>query len=68
VDALLNVTDSALCPADCDLPRDAVVDVADLLKVLAEWGQAGSTCEIDGSGLVDVGDLLVVLGAWGPCP
>ncbi len=52
------------CPAD--VTGDDVVDVLDLLEVLAQWGSAGSA-DITGDGIVDVLDLLEVLAAWGPC-
>jgi len=52
------------CPAD--ITGDGVVDVLDLLEVLAQWGGAGSA-DITGDGIVDVLDLLEVLAAWGPC-
>ena len=55
------------CPAD--VTGDGVVDVLDLLAVLAAWGQTGELPEdITGDGLVDTLDLLEVLAAWGPCP
>ena len=52
------------CPAD--ITGDSIVDVLDLLEVLAQWGTSGSA-DITGDGIVDVLDLLEVLGAWGPC-
>jgi len=52
------------CPAD--ITGDGVVDVLDLLEVLAQWGTAGPA-DITGDGIVDVLDLLEVLAAWGPC-
>ncbi|MHC4947641.1 MAG: S8 family serine peptidase [Planctomycetota bacterium] len=58
----------AACPADCADPGDGVVDVTDLLAVLAQWGQAGAPCDTNGDGFVDVTDLLAVLAAWGACP
>ena len=54
------------CPAD--VTGDGVVDVLDLLAVLAEWGQHSGPADITGDGLVDTLDLLEILGAWGPCP
>ena len=54
------------CPADIN--GDNVVDVLDLLAVLAAWGAAGGPEDINGDGIVDVLDLLALLGAWGPCP
>jgi len=53
------------CPAD--VTGDGVVDVLDLLEVLAQWGTSGSA-DINGDGIVDVLDLLKLLGLWGPCP
>jgi len=50
-----------------DVNGDWVVDVLDLIEVLAEWGQHSSPADITGDGVVDVLDLLEVLGAWGPC-
>jgi hypothetical protein len=49
-----------------DLNGDGVVDVTDLLALLAAWGPCADCPEdIDGSGAVDVTDLLAVLAAWG---
>jgi len=54
------------CPADVN--GDGVVDVLDLLAILAAWGQSGVPADVNGDGIVDVLDLLEVLAAWGPCP
>lgn len=55
-----------VCPED--LNGDGVVDVSDLLGMLADWGTcAGCSADINGDGVVDVSDLLVLLGAWGDC-
>ena len=48
-------------------PPDGVVDVQDLIVVLATWGQAGGAGDVDGSGTVDVLDLIALVVAWGPC-
>jgi hypothetical protein len=55
------------CPADVNW--DGVVDVLDLLAVLAAWGTPTMPCpeDINGDGIVDVLDLLELLAAWGPC-
>jgi hypothetical protein len=55
----------SLCPADLD--GNDVVDVSDLLLLLAAWGQSGHPADLDGSGTVDVGDLLILLAEWGAC-
>jgi hypothetical protein len=54
------------CPRDCGL-KDGVIDILDLLTLLAQWGHSG-VCDADGSDLVDDTDLVQLLSAWGPCP
>ena len=62
------VTNLGSCPADCAVPCDGVVDVVDLLALLADWGLPNSACDLNGDNTVDVVDLLALLAAWGPCP
>ena len=59
------VPDEVTCPAD--VVSDGVVDVQDLLKVIAEWGGSGPEGDTNGDGMVDVVDLLSVISQWGPC-
>ena len=48
---------------------DGIVNVTDLLAVLAAWGPCEECLEdIDGNGIVNVTDVLALLGAWGACP
>ena len=54
---------AATCPAD--LTGDGVVDVVDLLELLAFFGTAKG--DIDGDGVSDVSDLLLLLAGWGNC-
>jgi hypothetical protein len=56
------------CPAD--VSGDLVIDVNDLLAVIAAWGDAGPGIpeDVTGDGVVDVDDLLAVIAAWGACP
>ena len=50
-----------------DVTGDGVVNVGDLLTLIAAWGPCGGCDEdLDGSGTVDVADLLMVIGDWGP--
>jgi hypothetical protein len=58
------------CPGDCD-NGDGVVDIIDLLALLAAWGSGTGPCDIapsGGDGVIDITDLLELLGGWGPCP
>lgn len=52
-----------------DLNGDGVVDVSDLLILLAAWGpcprSGDCTADINGDGSVDVSDLLILLANWG---
>jgi hypothetical protein len=51
------------CPADVN--DDGVVNVLDLLAVLAAWGPcSGCPEDINGDNTVNVLDLLAVLGTW----
>lgn len=59
-----------VCPVpgcDGDVDGDLLVNVADLLAVIADWGQSGSPADMDLSGIVDVADLLIVIANWGEC-
>lgn len=53
----------ATCLAD--LTGDGIVDVLDLLDLLAFFGTDEG--DIDGDGIADVSDLLLLLAHWGPC-
>ena len=51
-----------------DMDGDGLVGIADLLRLLAEWGQCGPTAECsadyNGDAMVGVVDLLIMLGNW----
>ncbi len=54
---------------DGDINHDGVVDVADILMLIAAWGECPELpidcpADIDGSGAVEVNDLLAVLASW----
>ncbi|MDY7107954.1 MAG: hypothetical protein SYC29_04890 [Planctomycetota bacterium] len=55
-----------MCPGDID--DDGVVDTADLLALLAAWGNTSGPEDINGDGLVNTADLLQLLSEWGQCP
>ncbi|MCZ6836981.1 MAG: hypothetical protein O7G85_14490, partial [Planctomycetota bacterium] len=62
------------CSADI-VEANGIVNVNDLLFLLAEWGESGlSAADIDGTSeqcpddVVDVTDLLTLLAQWGSCP
>ena len=48
-----------------DLDDSGLVDVSDLLMLLAGWG--GAEGDLNGDGSTDVTDLLQLLAAWGEC-
>jgi hypothetical protein len=54
------------CPAD--VTGDGVVGFADVLAVIAAWGQAGGDADVNGSGLVGFDDVLAIVANWGACP
>ena len=50
-----------------DLTGDGLVDVLDLLVVIADWGSCPGECsaaDLNGDGVVDVLDLLIILQEW----
>jgi len=53
---------------DASVPGDAngdgIVDVEDLLIVLAQWGTTGPEGDVNHDGIVNVVDLLMVLANW----
>ena len=50
-----------------DVNGDGVVDTADLLGLLASWGDcSGCDADFDGDGVVDIDDLLMLLAHWTP--
>ena len=56
------------CQCSGDTNGDLVVNVADLLRVLEEWGcSQNCTADLNGDLNVDVTDLLTVIGGWGSC-
>jgi hypothetical protein len=51
--------------AEGDVNGDGVVDVIDLLLVLADYGPcAGCDSDINGDGVVDVTEVLIILAGW----
>jgi len=56
------------CECAGDINGDGTVDTADLLALLAAWGDAGGPADLNDDGLVDTADLLLLLAAWGECP
>jgi len=54
------------CPGDAN--GDEIVDIMDLLAMLAQWGICEDcNSDHDNNGVVDIEDLLIMLGGWGPC-
>ena len=47
-----------------DANGDGVVDIADLLVVLDNWGSSGPDGDVNGDNIVDIQDLLAVIGNW----
>lgn len=67
---LTTLVDLDACEGDANFDR--VVDFADVVMVLGEWGRQGATRregDANNDQLVDFADVVSVLGAWGDeCP
>jgi hypothetical protein len=62
-----DVPDACECVADVARPRDGVVDAADLVAVILDFGASGGPTDVNEDGLVDMLDLVLVVLEWGPC-
>jgi hypothetical protein len=58
------------CPGDIAPPGgDGATGIADLLLVIANWGQgSGNIADLNDDGSVGIADLLAVIALWGACP
>jgi hypothetical protein len=50
-------------PNPADLDNNQIVDGADLVILLSNWGNSG-TGDIDSNGIVDGADLAALVSAW----
>jgi hypothetical protein len=56
------------CECLADVNDDGVVNITDLLAVIAAWGALGGPADVNFDGVVNIKDLLDVIAAWGACP
>jgi hypothetical protein len=68
--SMLVLTLAVTVSATGDVNGDGVVDVMDLLALLAAWGDCPDPpdpcpADLDGNGAVNTGDLLTLLAHWG---
>ncbi|MHC5113099.1 MAG: hypothetical protein ACYTGP_01565 [Planctomycetota bacterium] len=65
-----NICIDVPAPASCtsDLDGNGIVEFADILVLLAHWGNPGGLGDLNGDNSVDFADLLVLISDWGPCP
>ena len=55
------------CPWDC-ADSNGVIDILDMLAVLQQWGDVGTSCDYFGAPGVSVNEFMGVLANWGLCP
>lgn len=58
------------CVPDCngDINDDSVVNIHDLLVLIAAWGSDDTDADLNNNGIVNIEDLLILIAAWGACP
>ncbi len=67
--ALASQSNLCRCPWDCQAAPGGVVDVPELIALLAVWNIPGvNICDFNADGTANVPDLLELLANWGPCP
>ena len=63
------VVGSAVITCIEDVNADGVVNISDLLQLIAAWGTSGDGAEVAAPfDSVDISDILTVVGAMGNCP
>lgn len=60
-----NCTPEPDCPADIN--GDGVVNVSDVLTLIAAWDSNDADADVNDDGIVGVSDLLILIDAWGAC-
>jgi len=68
IDWMLAHPKPRLVQCSSDVNGDEMIDVTDLLTLLADWGSDEPESDIDDNGVVDILDLLTLIDDWGPCP
>ncbi len=58
---------NTLCVCPPDINGNGIVEVDDILIVVAQWGTPGPQGDINQDGIVDIADLLAAIDAFGPC-
>ncbi len=66
----LHSTDGPVDPGTCyelgDVVMDGVIDIEDLLALIASWGSSDN--DLSGDGVTTIDDLLILFENWGSCP
>ncbi len=65
VDAVMVSATDCVDTVPGDVNGDGVVNVEDLLAVIAAWGSDDAAADINGDGIVNVEDILIVIANWG---
>lgn len=58
---------NTLCMCPADINGNGVVEVDDILVIIAQWGTDGPQGDINHDGIVNIEDLLEAINAYGPC-
>jgi hypothetical protein len=47
---------------------DGLVNIEDLLTMIAAWGSDDANADVNDDGTVNIADLLLLIADWGICP
>ncbi|HIB51315.1 MAG TPA: hypothetical protein EYO40_08620 [Phycisphaerales bacterium] len=48
--------------------NDGLVNIQDLLTLIAAWQTTDANADINTDGIVNIHDLLLLIADWGTCP
>lgn len=61
----MGFVDVHILPIAGDVNGDGLINVSDILAIIAVWECMGCPEDISGNGVVDVADILIVISNWG---
>ncbi|MAT80057.1 MAG: hypothetical protein CMJ29_00240 [Phycisphaerae bacterium] len=58
---------NTLCVCPADINGNGIVEIDDILVIVAQWGTDGPQGDVNHDGIVNIADLLEAIDTFGPC-